>query len=122
MRGSPRRDSTRRGARRGGSLAHENLFEIKRPYTALVHPHRFIAERLYAALRLISGITAHEVGVARSEPILSGMAKHINPRMPVLTPLAWVATNLTTQTAEYFYRLPPSFDGRSRRASNARCG
>jgi predicted acylesterase/phospholipase RssA len=95
-----------------GSLAHENVFEIKRPYAALPHPHRFLPERLYAALRLISGITTHELGIARSEPILSWMAKNMNPQTPVLSPLAWVATNLTTETAEYFYRLPPSFAGR----------
>ena len=95
-----------------GTLAHENVFDIKRPYAALLHPHRFPPERLYAAMRLISGITTHELGIARSEPILRWMAKHMDPRKPVLTPLAWVATNLTTQTAEYFYRLPPSFAGR----------
>jgi predicted acylesterase/phospholipase RssA len=95
-----------------GSLALQNVFDIKRPYAALLHPHQFAPERLYAALRLISGITTHELGIARSEPILRWMAKHMDPRTPVLTPLAWVATNLTTQTAEYFYRLPPSFSGR----------
>jgi predicted acylesterase/phospholipase RssA len=95
-----------------GSLAHENVFEIKHPYAALLHPHQFLPERLYAALRLITGITTHELGIARSEPILRWMAKHMDPQRPVLSPLAWVATNLTTQTAEYFYRLPPSFAGR----------
>jgi len=94
-----------------GSIARANIFEIKRPYAPLLHPHQFAPERLYAALRLISGITSHELGIARSEPVLRWMAKHMEPQTPVLSPLAWVATNLTTQTAEYFYRLPPSFAG-----------
>jgi predicted acylesterase/phospholipase RssA len=69
-------------------------------------------ERLYAALRLVSGISSHELGLARSEPILNWMVKHMDPRTPLVMPLAWVATNLTTQSAEYFYRLPPSFAGK----------
>ena len=94
------------------TLARENILEIKRPYAALMHPHRFVLERLYAALRLASGISSHELGLARSEPILGWMAKHMDPQTPLLLPMAWVATNLTTQSAEYFYRLPPAFLGK----------
>lgn len=94
------------------TLAHENIIEMKRPYRALMHPHTFVMDRLYAALRLISGISSHELGLAGSEPILKWMAKHMDPRTPLVMPLVWVATNLTTQSAEYFYRLPPSFSGK----------
>ncbi len=95
-----------------GTIARENVFEIKRSYRPLMHPRQFVLERAYAASRLVSGLTTHELGIARSEPMLRWLAKHIDPQTPVLTPLVWVTTNLTTQRAEYFYRLPPSLAGR----------
>ncbi len=36
----------------------------------------------------------------------------MNPPTPVVTPMAWAVTNMTTQSGEYFYRLPASMSGR----------
>jgi predicted acylesterase/phospholipase RssA len=47
------------------------------------------------------------MGIALSEPVLSWMGEHIDPATPVLVPFVWAVTNLTTQSSEYFYRLPP---------------
>jgi predicted patatin/cPLA2 family phospholipase len=40
------------------------------------------------------------------------MAENMDPQTPVLTPMVWAVTNMTTQSAEYFYRLTPSMSGR----------
>jgi predicted acylesterase/phospholipase RssA len=89
------------------TLAAANLIQLKSKYTTLDHPHDFIAVRIRAGLRLLSGMTKDEMGIALSEPILSWMSEHIDPATPVLVPLVWAVTNLTTQSSEYFYRLPP---------------
>ncbi|MBD5656789.1 MAG: patatin-like phospholipase family protein, partial [Candidatus Eremiobacteraeota bacterium] len=94
------------------SVASEHIVELKRPYNVLTHPHRFVGEKVYAAVKLALGITKHEKGIARAEPVLDWMAKHMDPRSPVVTPMVWAVTNLTTQLPEYFYRLPPSFGGK----------
>ena len=39
------------------------------------------------------------------------MKKFIDPTLPVLMPFVWAVTNLTTQSPEYFYCVPPSFTG-----------
>ncbi len=94
------------------NIASEHIIELKRPYSVLTHPHRFVGERVYAAMKLAVGITKHERGIARAQPVLNWMAKHMDPRAPVITPMVWAVTNLTTQQPEYFYRLPPAMEGK----------
>ena len=93
------------------AIAAANVIELKSKYTTLEQPHAFIAVRIRAALRLAAGVFKNETGVARSEPLMAWLTKHIDPSRPVLMPLVWAVTNLTTQSPEYFYRLPPSLDG-----------
>jgi predicted acylesterase/phospholipase RssA len=92
------------------TLAAADVIRLKSKYVTLDRPHRFIGERIRAALRLDAGIFKNETGVARSEPVLDWMSRHIDPTRPLLMPMIWAVTNLTTQAPEYFYRLPPSFD------------
>jgi predicted patatin/cPLA2 family phospholipase len=58
------------------------------------------------------GASEHEQAMAQSAPILKWMDEHMNPRTPVVTPMVWAVTNMTTQSGEYFYRLPASMSGR----------
>ncbi len=93
------------------TLASENIFELKSKYVTLDKPHSFIGARIRAAIRLATGLTKNETGIARSEPVLSWMRRHIDPTTPVLMPMIWSVTNLTTHSPEYFYRLPPDLHG-----------
>lgn len=45
-------------------------------------------------------------GVIDSAPIREWLVKNINPALPVLTPVVWTVTNLTSQRPEFFYRVP----------------
>jgi predicted acylesterase/phospholipase RssA len=98
-------------ARTWATLAAANIIQLKSKYVTLDHPHAFIAVRIRAALRLASGLTKNETGIARNDVVLDWMKQHIDPSMPVLVPLVWAVTNLTTQSPEYFYRLPPTLAG-----------
>ncbi len=93
------------------TLASENIFELKSKYVTLDKPHRFIGERIRAAIRLATGLTKNETGVARTQPVLEWMNRNIDPTLPVLIPLIWAVTNLTTRSPEYFYRLPTTMKG-----------
>jgi len=93
------------------TLATSNIIQLKSKYVTLDHPHAFIAVRIRAALRLATGLTKNESGIARSDVVLDWMKQHIDPTLPVLVPLVWAVTNLTTQSPEYFYRVPPALTG-----------
>jgi len=93
------------------TIAAANVIQLKSKYSTLEKPHAFVAVRVRAALRLAAGVFEHETGVAQSEPLMAWMAKHIDPSRPVLMPMVFAVTNLTTQSPEYFYRIPPSVNG-----------
>jgi predicted acylesterase/phospholipase RssA len=93
------------------TIGAANIIQLKSKYVTLEHPHAFIGVRIRAALRLASGLAKSDMGIAQSEPVLAWMKQHIDPSVPLLMPMVWAVTNLTTQSSEYFYRLPPSFSG-----------
>jgi predicted acylesterase/phospholipase RssA len=93
------------------TIASEHIIELKRPYSALAKPHRFIGERVVAALKLAVALATRERAVAQGDSLFHWMEKHMDPGVPLLMPVVWAVTNLTTQSPEYFYRLPPSFGG-----------
>jgi predicted acylesterase/phospholipase RssA len=91
------------------SLANQNVVRLKSKYYGVSRPHRFIGERLRDAIRMAAGLAKNETAIAESRPVLDWMSRTMNLGTPVLVPLTWAVTNMTTQSAEYFYRLPPSF-------------
>jgi predicted acylesterase/phospholipase RssA len=93
------------------TIAAADVIQLKSQYTTLEKPHAFVAERIRAALRLAAGVFEHETGVAQSAPLMAWMAQHIDPTRPVLMPMVFAVTNLTTQSPEYFYKIPPSLNG-----------
>jgi len=93
------------------ALAAANIVALKRKYAAITKPGAFGGERLYDYLHLALGVAEHEQAIAQSEPILKWMAEHMDPQAPVVTPMVWAVTNMTTQSGEYFYRLPPAMVG-----------
>jgi hypothetical protein len=57
-------------------------------------------------------ISRHEQAIGQSAPILEWMQARMDPRTPVVTPMVWAVTNMTTQSGEYFYRLSAAMSGR----------
>jgi predicted acylesterase/phospholipase RssA len=89
------------------TIADANVFALKRKYAAIIEPDAFAGAKLYEYMHLALAVTRHEQAIGQSAPILEWMRGHIDPSMPVLTPMVWATTNMTTQAGEYFYRLPP---------------
>ncbi len=94
------------------TLASAHVVELKRKYAAIVEPKAFAGDRLYEYMHFALGASEHEQSLAQSAPILKWMDEHMNARIPVVTPMVWAVTNMTTQSGEYFYRLPASMTGR----------
>jgi predicted acylesterase/phospholipase RssA len=94
------------------TLAGANVFELKRKYAAIMEPHAFAGDRLYEYMHFALAASEHEQAMGQSAPILKWMQEHMDPRTPVVTPMVWAVTNMTTQSGEYFYRLPASMSGR----------
>jgi predicted acylesterase/phospholipase RssA len=95
-----------------GSLANAHIVALKKKYADLTRPKSFAGDRLYEYVHMSLAISRHEQAIGQSAPILAWMAENMDPQTPVLTPMVWAVTNMTTQSAEYFYRLTPSMSGR----------
>jgi predicted acylesterase/phospholipase RssA len=93
------------------NLASANIVELKRKYAALMEPKAFVGARLYEYLHFALGASQHEQAMSQSAPILAWMRTHMDPQTPVVTPMVWAVTNMTTQSGEYFYRLTPEMSG-----------
>jgi predicted acylesterase/phospholipase RssA len=93
------------------TVASAHVAELKRKYAAILKPDAFAGNRLYEYIHLSLALSRHEQAIAQSDPILAWMATHMDVHAPVVTPMTWSVTNLTTQSGEYFYRLPPSLGG-----------
>jgi predicted acylesterase/phospholipase RssA len=87
-------------------VSAEKLLRLKPQFSALRDPQSGVGDRFASAVRL-SSLTRDEGALLDSQPVLDWISRHVDPERPVLMPLIWVATNLTTQRAEYFYARPP---------------
>jgi predicted acylesterase/phospholipase RssA len=94
------------------TLASAQIVDLKRKYAAIMDPNASPETKLYEYVHFAVGISEHEQAMAQSAPILEWMRTHIDPRTPVVTPMVWTTTNMTTQSGEYFYRLPEEMSGR----------
>jgi predicted acylesterase/phospholipase RssA len=95
-----------------GSIASAHIVSPKRKYAAIMEPKAFAGDRLYEYMHFALAISRHEQALGQSAPILAWMQAHMDPRAPVVTPMVWAATNMTTQSGEYFYRLPGALSGK----------
>jgi hypothetical protein len=93
------------------TLASAHIVELKRKYAAIMDPKAFAGNKLYEYVHLALAISRHEQAMGQSAPILAWMQAHMDPRTPVVTPMVWATSNMTTQSGEYFYRLPPDMSG-----------
>jgi predicted acylesterase/phospholipase RssA len=93
------------------TLASAHIVALKRKYAAIMQPNAFAIGKLYEYLHLALAVSQHEQAIGQSAPILEWMQAHIDPATPVVTPMVWAVTNMTTQSGEYFYRLPAAMSG-----------
>jgi predicted acylesterase/phospholipase RssA len=94
------------------TIASAHIVALKRKYAAIMDQNAFAGSRLYEYLHFAVGVSQHEQAMAQSAPILEWMQAWMDPRAPVVTPMVWSATNMTTQSGEYFYRLPAEMSHR----------
>lgn len=86
-------------------VSSERLLRLKPQFAALRDSRSGIGDRFASAVSLAS-LTKNQGALLDSQPVLDWIARHVDPEAPLLTPLIWVSTNLTTQRAEYFYSRP----------------
>jgi len=86
-------------------ISGENILRLKPEYAALEDPESGVLNRFASAIGLLA-LTKNEPAVLQSKPIFDWLARNVDPEIPVLVPLAWAVTNLTTQRPEYFYLMP----------------
>jgi predicted acylesterase/phospholipase RssA len=94
------------------TVASAHIFELKRKYAAIMEPNAFAGSRLYEYVHFALAASQHEQAMGQSEPLLEWMQTHMDPKTPVVMPMVWACTNMTTQSGEYFYRLPADMSGR----------
>ena len=88
-------------------ISGEKLVQLKPQFAAIRDPESGIINRIASAIALAS-LTKNQGALLDSQPVLDWIARHVDPERPLLVPLIWVSTNLTTQRAEYFYARPQS--------------
>lgn len=86
-------------------ISGDNLIAIKRQYAALRDPESGLIDRALAAWRL-RGLVVDQKGVLEAQAVFAWIARHVDPARPVLVPLVWAVTNLSTERPEYFYVRP----------------
>ena len=88
------------------NVGNEEIVRLKPEFQKITNPDAGIGNRIIQAIRLGTGVTSNVEGVLDSAPIRAWLAKNIDPALPVLTPVVWTVTNLTSQRPEFFYRVP----------------
>lgn len=86
------------------SISAFRIMRLKPQFAAVRDDQSGLLDRLAAAIRLVT-LTKNQAAVLRTEPALDWIASNVDPERPLLMPLVWAVTNLTTQRPEYFYRL-----------------
>jgi predicted acylesterase/phospholipase RssA len=90
------------------NVANERVFRLKPEFAKIEESHAGLLDRLYQVIHLGIGVRSDVQGLCQTAPALNWIRKYVDPAQPTLLPFAWAVTNLTRQTSEYFYRLPPS--------------
>ena len=90
------------------SVANDRVFRLKPEYAKIQEPQAGLFDHLYQLFHLGFGVRKDVQGLCQTAPALEWIRQYVDPSSPTLMPFAWAVTNLTRQTSEYFYRLPPS--------------
>jgi predicted acylesterase/phospholipase RssA len=91
-------------------ISGEGLIQAKQEFAALRDPDSGIFNRVASALHLL-GLRRDIKAVLEAQAVFSWIAHNIDLNKPLLMPLIWAVTNLTTQRPEYFYMRAPGQNG-----------
>jgi predicted acylesterase/phospholipase RssA len=83
-------------------ISAEEIIRLKPQFAAVGDDQSGVLERLAAAIRLVT-LVRNQSAVLQSQPVLDWITQNVDPERPLLMPLIWAVTNLTTQRPEYFY-------------------
>jgi predicted acylesterase/phospholipase RssA len=83
-------------------ISADEIIRLKPQFAAVGDSQSGVLERLAAAIRMVT-LVRNQSAVLQSQPVLDWMARNVDPEQPLLVPLVWAVTNLTTQRPEYFY-------------------
>jgi predicted acylesterase/phospholipase RssA len=89
------------------NVASAHIMQLKRQFSALRDPDAGAGNQLAAMMRL-SSLTQNETAFYDSQPVLEWISRNLDPQLPLVMPLVWVATNLTKQRPEYFFLRRPN--------------
>jgi predicted acylesterase/phospholipase RssA len=86
-------------------ISGQDIIRAKKRYAAVRDPQSGVLERAASAISLI-GLTKDQKGLLQSEPIYDWIVRNVDPKTPLVMPLVWAVTNLSSQRPEYFYLRP----------------
>ncbi|MBV9272188.1 MAG: patatin-like phospholipase family protein [Candidatus Eremiobacteraeota bacterium] len=98
------------------NVATEQVFRLKPEFAKIDNPDAGVLNRVYELFHLGFGVDNNVHGLCQTAPALGWVEKYVDASRPAVLPFAWAVTNLTQQTPEYFYRLPPGISGSTRDA------
>lgn len=98
------------------NVANDGVFRLKPEFAKLENKNAGIFDRLYQLFHLAFGVRKNVQGLCQTQRALDWIQRYVDPKQPTLLPFAWAVTNLTRQTSEYFYRLPPGISISTREA------
>jgi predicted acylesterase/phospholipase RssA len=101
-------------------VAKENVFGIKRRFSATANPHAFILTKIVQALSLAQGLTSNVQGILEGKYVADFIERHVDLSTPIVVPFVFTATNLDRARPEIFYRLPFVATDQARAAALAR--
>jgi predicted acylesterase/phospholipase RssA len=88
------------------TVASQNVVKLKRQYRYITDKNAGVGNRIGQAIGLALGMKSNAKGVLDSSRVRQWLSDNMDPAAPVLTPVVWTATNLSSQRPEFFYRLP----------------
>ncbi len=91
-------------------VAYENAVRLKPEYAKITNTSSGVGNRLAQLFALGLGANKDVQGVYDGAYLQTWINSYFDFSKPILTPFIWSVTNLTRQTAEYFYALPKDFD------------
>ena len=96
------------------SVADQQPIQLKREYAKITDSNKGIGSRVWQAVHLAMGLSSHVKGVIDGGHLHDWIAHYVDPSRPVVMPLVWTVTNLTTQRPEFFYLVPAQPDPKVR--------
>jgi len=103
-----------------GTIAEARVIRPKPQFAKIPEVTAGVLNRFIEALRLGIGLATDVTGIADSGVVERWLARHIDPRSPMLISYAALATNLTYRRGELFYRLARAATAQERTETLAR--